>query len=47
MGSMKDKAMFAAEVLIVYALCVLVQQNVLTIPVIGQYLPGYKPAANA
>lgn len=47
MGSIKEKALFAAEVLVVFAVCYLVQQNVMTIPVIGNYLPGYKPAATA
>lgn len=45
MGSIKDKAMFAAEVLIVVGLCYFVRQNVMSIPLLGQYLPGYKPAA--
>lgn len=47
MGSIKEKAVFAAEVLIVFALTYLVQQNVMAIPVVGQYLPGFKPAATA
>lgn len=47
MGSIKDKAMFAAEVLIVFAVCYLMQQNVMSVPLVGQYLPGYKPAATA
>lgn len=47
MGSLKEKAVFAAEVLIVFAVCYLVQQKVMSVPVIGQYLPGYKPAAAA
>lgn len=45
MGSLKDKAMFAAEVLIVVGLCYFIQQNVMGVPLIGQYLPGYKPQA--
>ncbi len=45
MGSFKEKAMFAAEVLIVVGLCYFVQQNVISVPLLGQYLPGYKPAA--
>lgn len=44
---MKEKALFAAEVLIVVALVSLIQQNVMTIPLIGAYLPGYKPAATS
>jgi len=42
---MKDKAIFVAEVLAVFAVCYFVQQNVMSVPLIGQYLPGYKPAA--
>ena len=47
MGSIKEKALFAAEVLVVFAVCYLVQQNVMAIPVVGAYLPGYKPTATA
>lgn len=45
MGSIKEKALFAAEVLVVIGVCFLVQQHVFSVPVIGAYLPGYKPAA--
>lgn len=45
MGSIKEKALFAAEVLIVVGLCYFIQQNVMTVPLLGQYLPGYKPTA--
>ncbi len=47
MGSLKEKAMFAAEVLIVIAVVTLIQQNVMAVPLVGQYLPGYKPATAA
>lgn len=39
---MKDKAIFAAEVLAVLVVIALFQQNVMSVPVVGQYLPGYK-----
>jgi hypothetical protein len=45
MGSLKDKAIFAAEVLVVFAAVYFIQQNVMSVPLVGQYLPGYKPAA--
>lgn len=37
---MKDKLMFAAEVLAVFAVVYLVQKKVMKVPVIGEYLPG-------
>jgi hypothetical protein len=43
----KEKAIFAAEVLAVFAVITFVQKNVMSVPVIGQYLPGFKPAATA
>ncbi len=44
---MKAKAIFAAEVLIVIAVVTFFQQTVMSVPIVGQYLPGYKPAATA
>lgn len=44
---MKEKAIFVAEVLAIYAVCVFFQQNVMNVPLVGQFLPGYKPAAAA
>ncbi len=41
----KEKAIFAAEVLVVVGLCYFIQQNVMSVPLLGQYLPGYKPSA--
>lgn len=40
---MKDKLIFAAEVLVVIAACTLIQKQ-FQIPVIGPYLPGGKAA---
>lgn len=40
----KEKAIFAAEVLVVVGLCYFFQQNVMSVPLLGQYLPGYKPS---
>ncbi len=37
---MKDKLIFAAEVLAVFAVVFLVQKKVMPIPVVGAYLPG-------
>jgi len=36
----KEKLMFAAEVLIVFAVAYAVQKHVFKVPVIGEYLPG-------
>ena len=41
---MKDKAIFAAEVAAVIVVVALFQQHVMAIPLVGQYLPGYKAA---
>lgn len=38
---MKDKAIFAAEVLAVIVVIALFQKNVMNIPAIGDMLPGY------
>lgn len=40
MGTLKDKALFAAEVAAVIAVIYLFQKKVMTIPVVGGYLPG-------
>lgn len=40
---MKDKAIFALEVLAVVAVIALVQQKVMNVPVVGRFLPGYTP----
>jgi len=37
---MKDKLMFAVEVLAVFAVVYLVQKKVMKVPVVGEYLPG-------
>jgi hypothetical protein len=37
---MKDKLIFAAEVLAVFAIVYAVQKKVMKVPVIGDYLPG-------
>lgn len=37
---MKDKLIFAAEVLAVFAVAYLVQKKVMKVPVIGEFLPG-------
>lgn len=41
---MKDKAIFAAEVLAVFIVVAMFQKNVMNIPVVGDLLPGYKAA---
>ena len=41
---MKAHAMFAAEVAAVLIVIALIQQNVMNIPVVGAYLPGFKAA---
>ena len=38
---MKDKAIFAAEVLAVLVAVALIQKNFMNVPVVGEYLPGY------
>lgn len=42
---MKDKAIFAAEVLAVVLVVAAFQKHVMSVPVIGAYLPGYTPKA--
>ena len=42
---MKDKAIFAAEVLVVLIAVALVQSKFMNIPVVGEFLPGYSPRA--
>jgi hypothetical protein len=37
---MKDKLVFAAEVLVVFAIAFAIQKKVMKVPVIGDYLPG-------
>lgn len=37
---MKQKLVFAAEVLVVFAAVYALQKHVYQIPVVGQYLPG-------
>lgn len=37
---MKDKLIFAAEVLAVFAVAYLFQKKVMAVPVVGAYLPG-------
>ena len=37
---MKDKLIFAAEVLAVFAVMFVIQKKVFAVPVVGQYLPG-------
>jgi hypothetical protein len=37
---MKDKLVFAAEVLVVFAVVYAIQKKVMKVPVIGDYLPG-------
>jgi hypothetical protein len=41
---MKSKLIFAAEVLAVFAVAYLVQTKLMPVPVIGEFLPGGKPA---
>lgn len=38
---MKDKAIFAAEVLAVLVAVALIQKNFMNVPVVGEFLPGY------
>lgn len=38
---MKDKAMFALEVAAVLVVIALIQKNVMNVPVVGEYLPGF------
>lgn len=42
---MKDKAIFAAEVLAVIVAIALFQKNVMNVPAVGDMLPGYTPRA--
>lgn len=42
---MKEKAMFAAEVALVFVAIYAFQKHVMAIPVIGAYLPGPTVAA--
>jgi len=42
---MKDKLIFAAEVLAVVAIAALIQQKVMNVPVVGRFLPGFTPRA--
>lgn len=42
---MKDKLIFAAEVLAVVALIALAQSKFMNVPVVGEFLPGYTPRA--
>lgn len=42
---MKDKLIFAAEVAAVMIVIALVQKNVMNVPVVGEFLPGYTPRA--
>jgi hypothetical protein len=37
---MKEKLMFAVEVLVVFAAVYALQKHVMQVPVIGEYLPG-------
>lgn len=38
---MKDKAIFAAEVAAVLVVIALFQKNVMNVPGVGEYLPGF------
>ena len=42
---MKEKLYFAAEVAAVIVALALLQKNVMNVPVVGEYLPGYTPRA--
>lgn len=42
---MKDKAIFAAEVAAVIVMIAIFQKQVMNIPVIGDYLPGFTARA--
>lgn len=42
---MKDKAIFAAEVLAVLVAVALLQSKFMNVPVVGEFLPGYTPRA--
>ncbi len=41
---MKAHALFAAEVAAVIIVIALFQENVMNVPVVGKYLPGFKTA---
>ena len=40
MSQAKHAAIFAVEVLVVFALCVAIQKHGIKVPVVGAYLPG-------
>lgn len=40
---MKQKLIFVAEVAVAVAVIALVQNKVMNIPLVGQFLPGYTP----
>jgi hypothetical protein len=42
---MKSKAIFAAEVAAVLIVIALFQKNVMNVPAVGEFLPGYTPRA--
>jgi hypothetical protein len=42
---MKQKLYFAAEVAAVLIAIALLQKNVMNVPVVGEFLPGYTPRA--
>lgn len=42
---MKDKLIFAGEVLAVVLVIAVFQKKVMNVPVVGQFLPGYTPKA--
>ena len=42
---MKDKAIFALEVIAVMVVIALVQSKVMNVPLVGEFLPGYTPRA--
>ena len=42
---MKDKLMFAAEVAAVLVVIALIQKNVMNVPIVGEYLPGFTARA--
>lgn len=42
---MKDKLMFAAEVMAVLVVIALVQKKVMNVPLVGEFLPGFTPRA--
>jgi len=42
---MKEKLMFVGEIALVLVVIGLVQSKVMSVPVVGMYLPGYTPKA--